>query len=159
MTYTTTLATTLQLFDLVVLNQDFPIDHLRRGEIGTVVEVFDQNSDRPAYEVEFIDDEGQPLALVTLTLDQLLPLTPTQYHRIQRIIQDLKALYAELDHTYPGNPTMVGIKTLERIETNPSLKQRITKAGKEAGLAAIEAALDHPAVTITMAGIKGFVEG
>ncbi|MGA1284419.1 MAG: hypothetical protein ACO34J_10220 [Prochlorothrix sp.] len=85
----------------------------------------------------------------------------TQINNSQNLaqaIQDLNAIYAELDQTYPGNPTMVGIKTLERIETNPSLKQRIVNAGKEVGVAAIEAALDHPAVTITMAGIKGFIE-
>jgi small GTP-binding protein len=77
---------------------------------------------------------------------------------LAQAIQDLKAIYAELDQTYPGNATLVGAKTLERIENDPSLKQRIIAAGKEAGTAAIEAALDHPAVSITMAGIKGFLE-
>ena len=140
----------LKLLDLVVLKEDLPDRGLRRGNIGTIVEIFDDQ----AYEVEFIDEEGQTLALFALRDDQILPLSTQQYD----LIEDLQAIFAELDQTYPENPTLAGIKTLERIENTPSLKQTIINTGKESGIEAIEAALDHPAVTITMAGIKGFIE-
>jgi hypothetical protein len=53
------------------------------------------------------------------------------------------------------NPTLVAITAIEK---NPTLKDRILNAGKEAGFAAIDAAVDHPAVKIVTAAIKGAIE-
>jgi hypothetical protein len=52
----------------------------------------------------------------------------------------------------------VAITVIEAIEKNPTLKDRILNAGKEAGFAAIDAAVDHPAVKIVTAAIKGAIE-
>jgi len=41
----------LKLLDLVVLKEDLPDRGLRRGNIGTIVEIFDDQ----AYEVEFVE--------------------------------------------------------------------------------------------------------
>jgi hypothetical protein len=49
-------------------------------------------------------------------------------------------------------------KAIEAIEKNPTLKERIINAGKEAGFAAIDAAVDHPAIKIVTAAIKGAIE-
>ena len=48
---------------------DVPALGLRRGRVGTVVELLDG-----AYEVEFSDDEGKTYAALALPSDQLLVL-------------------------------------------------------------------------------------
>lgn len=70
--------------------------------------------------------------------------------------QDIKALLDQISATdTSNNPTLVAIKAIETIEKNPTLKDRIVNAGKEAGFAALEAAVDHPAVKIVTAALKG----
>ncbi len=47
----------IKLHDVVALLSDLPEHDLRRGDVGTVVEVFEQNEHHPAgYIVEFVDD-------------------------------------------------------------------------------------------------------
>ena len=46
----------IKLLDVVALTQDVPEHNLKRGEIGTVVEIL---SNGEAFEVEFSDDNGQ----------------------------------------------------------------------------------------------------
>ena len=54
---------TFQLLDVVVLNGDLPNHGLRRGDLGTVVELFE-----PAgLEVEFVTASGRTTALVSLS--------------------------------------------------------------------------------------------
>ncbi len=44
--------------DLIALLVDVPEQGLRRGEVGTVIEVFERNEYHPAgYMIEFVDDE------------------------------------------------------------------------------------------------------
>ncbi len=64
-----------QLLDVVALLADLPAQGLMRGQVGTVVELFDG-----AYEVEFSDDEGKTYAMLALKPDQLLVL----HHRPQQ---------------------------------------------------------------------------
>ena len=52
------------LLDVVRLTRDLPDVGLRRGERGTVVEVFDTPEE--AYEVEFTDSQGRTTAQVAL---------------------------------------------------------------------------------------------
>jgi len=60
----------LRLLDTVALLEDLPERKLRRGEVGTIVEML-----APAvYEVEFCDDEGQTYAELALRSDQLVVL-------------------------------------------------------------------------------------
>ena len=56
--------------DTVVLTQDLPEHGLRRGDLGTVVLVHD----RPGYEVEFMTLNGETLAVVSLTPQQVRPV-------------------------------------------------------------------------------------
>ncbi|MCC7126709.1 MAG: DUF4926 domain-containing protein [Acidobacteria bacterium] len=67
--------TTPRLLDVVALLADLPSLNLRRGQVGTVVEIFDR-----ACEVEFSDDEGRTYAQAALSPEQLLVLhhRPTQ---------------------------------------------------------------------------------
>ena len=150
MTYLTTSTPAFTLFELVVLKQDLPNYNLKRGLIGTILEIFDENSLNPAYEVDFIDEEGQTLAMVALTQDQLWPITSAQYEFINTVIQEIREIYAKLDQIYPDDPTLVATETLDRIKRDPSLKQRIIKAREDEVNHAvlIAALLDHPAATI-----------
>jgi hypothetical protein len=60
----------IQLLDVVALMADLPERGLRRGQVGTVVELLDEGT----YEVEFSDDEGRTYALLALRADQLMVL-------------------------------------------------------------------------------------
>ena len=57
------------LLDVVALLYDVPTHGLRRGQVGTVVELLDG-----ACEVEFSDDEGKAYAELTLPHDRPLVL-------------------------------------------------------------------------------------
>ncbi len=67
--------TSPQLLDVVALLADLPSHGLRRGQVGTVVEMLGG-----ACEVEFSDDEGRTYAQAALLPAQLLVLQhgPTQ---------------------------------------------------------------------------------
>lgn len=53
---------TLRTLDVVALNEDQPAHGLRRGDLGTVVEVYGPD----AVDVEFVRASGRTQALVTL---------------------------------------------------------------------------------------------
>lgn len=76
--------------------------------------------------------------------------------------RDIKELLDQLSKDYPSDTlagqAMIGAKAIEQIEKNPTLRQRIVNALKEAGATALEEAVDHPAVKIVVAGTKGFVD-
>jgi hypothetical protein len=61
---------TIQLFDVVALTVDLPEQHLRRGQVGTVVEVYTPD----AFEVEFSDTTGHTYALTSVRAEQLMVL-------------------------------------------------------------------------------------
>jgi hypothetical protein len=54
---------TLHALDVVVLKEDVPQHGLRRGDLGTVVDVYAPD----AIEVEFVTASGRTQALVTLS--------------------------------------------------------------------------------------------
>jgi hypothetical protein len=60
----------IQLLDVVAITEDISSQGLRRGQVGTVVEVYSPDS----FEVEFSDDEGRTYALLTLNRKQLMAL-------------------------------------------------------------------------------------
>jgi hypothetical protein len=64
----------------------------------------------------------------------------------------------KLFQEYSSN-TIVGAKAIEEMEGNPTLKNRIVNALKEAGAAGLEKLIDRPAVSIVIAGAKGFIDG
>ena len=53
--------------DIVALLVDLPDSGLRRGDIGTVVHVFDRTDDHPAgLMIEFSDESGRTQAMIDL---------------------------------------------------------------------------------------------
>jgi DNA-binding MarR family transcriptional regulator len=77
--------------------------------------------------------------------------------------QDIKTLLEQLTIDYPNDDefTQAG-RAVGAIKNNPTLKQRLINAAKESGTTAIEKAIeavvDNPAVSIVVAGVKGFIE-
>jgi hypothetical protein len=60
----------IKVLDTVALIEDLPDRKLKRGEVGTVVEILAPD----VYEVEFSDDEGQTYAELALRRDQVVLL-------------------------------------------------------------------------------------
>jgi len=60
----------MKQFDTVALIMDLPKLNLYRGQVGTIVEEYEEN----AFEVEFIDLNGKTYALETLKVSQLMLL-------------------------------------------------------------------------------------
>src|SRR6267154_290220 len=60
----------IKLLDTVALVDDLPERKLKRGEVGTVVEILAPD----VFEVEFSDEEGQTCAEVALRADQIIAL-------------------------------------------------------------------------------------
>ena len=60
----------LKLLDTVAPLQDIPSRKLKRGEVGTIVEILAPD----VYEVEFCDDDGQTYAELALRGIQIIPL-------------------------------------------------------------------------------------
>ncbi len=60
----------MQLLDVVALTQDLPDLNLYKGQVGTVIEVYEQG----VFEVEFVDLKGKTYAVETLNALQLMQL-------------------------------------------------------------------------------------
>ena len=60
----------MKLLDVVALTEDLPAVELYRGQVGTIVEVYEPES----FEVEFSDAQGRAYALETLKANQLMVL-------------------------------------------------------------------------------------
>lgn len=60
----------IDLLDVVALIEELPQRKLRRGQVGTVVELLAPN----VFEVEFSDNEGRTFASLALRADQLIVL-------------------------------------------------------------------------------------
>jgi hypothetical protein len=67
----------LDLLSTVALLDDVPEKGLRRGQVGTVVEVLSPE----VYEVEFSDDTGCTYASLAIAAKQLLPLVHEPAYR------------------------------------------------------------------------------
>jgi hypothetical protein len=64
------MAAEISLLDVVALTADLPDRGLRRGQVGTVVEMLAPS----VYEVEFSDDQGRTYASLAVRNDQLMVL-------------------------------------------------------------------------------------
>jgi hypothetical protein len=62
-----------EVLDTVVLARDLPAYHLRAGDLGSIIEVYEPDG----VEVEFVTASGKTGALVTLTTDDVRPVADT----------------------------------------------------------------------------------
>jgi len=58
----------IKLLDVVALTEDLPEHNLRRGEVGTIVEVLGPD----VFVVEFVDNNGRTYATLSLRTSQLM---------------------------------------------------------------------------------------
>lgn len=72
--------------------------------------------------------------------------------------KEIKDLLTELDKEYNNDSVMVGIKAVEEIRNNPTLKSRFVNALKEGGTEALNQLIDHPACSIVLAAGKAFID-
>lgn len=75
---------------------------------------------------------------------------------IQQLLQLLEQSYPS--ETLPQKATLVE-EAVKRIESKPTLKQRVTGVIKSAGTEAFKEAVDHPLINIFVAGIEGWLQG
>jgi hypothetical protein len=68
--------TQLKLLDVVALLDDLPERGVYRGQVGTVVEVYQPD----VFEVEFSDTRGHTYAMLALRTDQLILLRHEPVH-------------------------------------------------------------------------------
>lgn len=62
------MAEALKLHDVVALTEDLLAQGLQRGDVGTVIEVFESNEHHPAgFIVEFVDESGTVYAHADIT--------------------------------------------------------------------------------------------
>jgi hypothetical protein len=60
----------IKLLDMVALTEDLTERNLRRGQVGTIVEMLGDG----VFEVEFTDNEGRTYATLALRAEQLMVL-------------------------------------------------------------------------------------
>jgi hypothetical protein len=60
----------IKLLDVVALTENLQSEGLRRGEVGTVVEKWDDD----VFEIEFSDDTGKAYAFVAVPAGKLIKL-------------------------------------------------------------------------------------
>jgi hypothetical protein len=60
----------MKLLDIVALTQDLPGLNLSKGQVGTIVELYEPT----VFEVEFVDLQGKTYAVETLNTNQLMQL-------------------------------------------------------------------------------------
>jgi hypothetical protein len=60
----------IKLLDMVALTENLPSEGLRRGEVGTVVEKWDDS----VFEIEFSDDAGTAYAFAAVPAEKLIKL-------------------------------------------------------------------------------------
>ncbi len=89
----------------------------------------------------------------------------TQINNSQNLTQaakDIKELLDQLDRDYDrttsSGQAMISAKMVEALEKDPTLRARVINALKEGGTTALEELVDHPAVKILVATLKGFLE-
>ena len=64
---------TYRELDVVALAVDLPEFGLHKDDLGTLVYVYAEDQE---FEVEFVADNGDTIALTTLTSDQIRPFNP-----------------------------------------------------------------------------------
>jgi hypothetical protein len=62
-------------FDLIVLQEDAADGRLKKGDVGTILTVYNEGE---AFEVEFVTLTGEAVAIETLLAHQIRPVRPSE---------------------------------------------------------------------------------
>ena len=69
----------LKQYDVVALMVDLPEENLWRGQVGAIVEIY---NDGEAFEVEFVDTNGKTYGLLALRPEQIMLLRRESLEKI-----------------------------------------------------------------------------
>lgn len=69
--------------ETVILTHDIEKYNLRSGDIGTVVHVYNANA---VYEVEFITGNGETVAVLTLTPEDVRPIRQQEILHVRELV-------------------------------------------------------------------------
>ena len=114
----------IKLLDVVALTQDVPEHNLKRGEVGTVVEILLNGE---AYEVEFSDDNGQMSKCLSFLASQLRVLHQEPNADFKRqahasikgyLYQILHSVNAWLDLAEDETLSLEGVEDFDIISEN-----------------------------------------
>ncbi len=70
--------------DRVVLTADLASEHLKAGDVGTVVHIHRSGE---AYEVEFMTLNGETVAVTTLPASQVRPIEPREIAHARSLVR------------------------------------------------------------------------
>jgi hypothetical protein len=73
------------LYTRVALAVDLPESGLRRGDVATTVEYYDQGTGEPGYDVEVFNALGHTVAVATVLESQLEPLRNNELLSVRRL--------------------------------------------------------------------------
>jgi hypothetical protein len=106
---------------------------------------------------------GNKVQIGTVQGDGVAGNKTVNSQNLTQAAQDIKDLLNQLaiDHPNDDEFTQAG-RAIGAIKANPTLKQRLINAAKESGTTAVEKAIEAvvntPAVSIVIAGVKGFIK-
>lgn len=69
----------IKLFDSIALLEDLPEENLWRGQVGAIVEIY---NDGEAFEVEFVDTNGHTYGVLALRPKQIMLLRHESMEKI-----------------------------------------------------------------------------
>jgi len=69
--------------DIVVLTRDIPEHGLKRDDVGAVVHCYKENK---AFEIEFVTGEGETIAQLTLTPDDIRPIRRREILSVRELV-------------------------------------------------------------------------
>jgi hypothetical protein len=69
----------MKLLDTVALLEDLPEENLWRGQVGAIVDVYNNGE---AFEVEFVDTSGHTYGLLALRAEQIMLLRHESIEKI-----------------------------------------------------------------------------
>ena len=72
----------INLYDRVVLKNDLPKSRFTAGDVGTVVEVYNNGE---GYEIEFFSLDGSTLGVETVSSDQVVPASKNMVLHIREL--------------------------------------------------------------------------
>jgi hypothetical protein len=84
-------------------------------------------------------------------------LNEAEQQNLTEIITEVQAIIAPLAQTYPNDKTMQGIKTIEAIDKNPNLKQKMINAAQKGGLEFLKKSFDNPVGALIGGAIEGWM--
>lgn len=81
-----------------------------------------------------------------------------QSQSLTEVATEIQKLLEQLSQTDPTNTTTekmeIAIKTIEQIESDSTLTQRILSAAKAGGVSALESFLNHPAASFVISALE-----